>query len=292
MNPPVKHAYLIIAHHEFEVLSKLVQAIDDKRNDIFIHFDKKVKDCPSLAVHHSRLYILEKRIDIRWGHRSQIEAEYVLFEAACMHGKYRYYHLISGVHLPLKSQNDVHAFFSGLQDKEMLVHVPNSDYQTTLKMQRYNFFMKHFMHKTLWVRRLSQLLWRISIRIQKELHIYRNRNRSYTNASNWVSVTHNCVAYLLQIKNDVLRKYRFTLCGDEFFIPSELANSPLKDTISYDNRLLKCDFDGGSNPRTYTLADYDELVNSGCIFARKFSHMDMGIVDKILNHIGIEVDAK
>ena len=32
----MKHAYLIMAHHEFEVLGKLIQAIDDKRNDIFI----------------------------------------------------------------------------------------------------------------------------------------------------------------------------------------------------------------------------------------------------------------
>ena len=27
----MKHAYLIIAHHEFEILKKLVQAIDDER---------------------------------------------------------------------------------------------------------------------------------------------------------------------------------------------------------------------------------------------------------------------
>lgn len=39
----MKHAYLIMAHHEFEVLGKLVQALDDERNDIYIHFDKKVK---------------------------------------------------------------------------------------------------------------------------------------------------------------------------------------------------------------------------------------------------------
>lgn len=86
-----------------------------------------------------------------------------------------------------------------------------------------------------------------------------------------------------------MRKYRFTLCGDEFFIPSELENSYLKDRIYYDDRLLKCDFEGGANPRVYTLADYDELVNSGCLFARKFSHMDMDIVDKILNHILADV---
>lgn len=40
------------------------------------------------------------------------------------------------------------------------MHVPNSDYQTTLKIRRYNFFMKNFMHKVLFIRRLNQLLWR------------------------------------------------------------------------------------------------------------------------------------
>ena len=96
----MKHAYLIIAHHEFDILNKLIQAIDDERNDIFIHFDKKVRNCPSLTTHYSNLYILEKRIDIRWGHCSQIEAEYLLFETAGIRGEYHYYHLLSGVHLP------------------------------------------------------------------------------------------------------------------------------------------------------------------------------------------------
>lgn len=277
-----KHAYLIIAHHEFEVLEKLVQAIDDERNDIFIHFDRKLKSYPLFKTHYANLYILEKRIDIRWGHVSQIRAEYALFETAYMQGRYAYYHLLSGVHLPLKSQDYIHRFFDSLDDKEVLAHVPNSDYQTTLKMRRYNCFMKRFMHRNPFIRRMNQISWRICICIQEKLHICRNRKLFYTNAANWVSITDRCVSYLLQIRSDVLRKYRFTLCGDEFFIPSELEASDLKGRICYDDRLLKCDFGGGSNPRTYHLQDYDELVNSDCLFARKFSHEDMDIVDKIL----------
>lgn len=37
----MKHAYLIIAHNEPEVLRRLVKSVDDKRNDIYIHIDKK-----------------------------------------------------------------------------------------------------------------------------------------------------------------------------------------------------------------------------------------------------------
>lgn len=217
----LRHAYLIIAHHEFKVLEKLIQALDDERNDIFIHFDKKLKDYPVLKSQYAGLYVLENRVDIRWGHISQIKAEYALFEAAGERGGYHYYHLISGVHLPLKSQDYIHNFFDQLGDKEVMTHVPNCDYQINLKIRRYNLFVKNFAHKNLLIGRINQVLWRICIRIQRELHICRNTKQLYNNASNWVCVTESCIKYLLQIKKEVLKKYRFTLCADEFlFLPN------------------------------------------------------------------------
>ena len=41
-----KHTYLIMAHNEFEVLKELLLGLDDDRNHIYIHFDKKVKEIP------------------------------------------------------------------------------------------------------------------------------------------------------------------------------------------------------------------------------------------------------
>ena len=35
-----KHAYLIMCHDNFKHLSKLLMALDDVRNDIYIHIDK------------------------------------------------------------------------------------------------------------------------------------------------------------------------------------------------------------------------------------------------------------
>ena len=51
----MKHAYLILAHNEFEVLNRLIESLDDVRNDIYIHFDAKVKELPTLAVKFSKL---------------------------------------------------------------------------------------------------------------------------------------------------------------------------------------------------------------------------------------------
>ena len=77
-----KHVYLIIAHNEFEILKLLVKTLDDARNDIYIHFDAKCKELPNLKCNEAELYILNDRIDVRWGDYSQIETEMLLFEYA------------------------------------------------------------------------------------------------------------------------------------------------------------------------------------------------------------------
>lgn len=35
------HAYLIIAHEQFDLLESLLKCIDDARNDIYIHIDSR-----------------------------------------------------------------------------------------------------------------------------------------------------------------------------------------------------------------------------------------------------------
>lgn len=62
-----RHAYLILAHTDFMVLKELVGVLDDYRNDIYIHFDRKVIDPPILEAKYSKLLMLEDRVDVRWG---------------------------------------------------------------------------------------------------------------------------------------------------------------------------------------------------------------------------------
>lgn len=65
-----RHAYLIICHNNFKILQMLLSAIDDDRNDIYIHVDKKAVDVPFEdirgAVYHSPLTFIE-RVSVNWG---------------------------------------------------------------------------------------------------------------------------------------------------------------------------------------------------------------------------------
>ena len=107
-----RHAYLIMAHNEWELLNTLLSLIDDPRNDIFLHIDKKVKKMPDLyQPKYSKLYFTPKRYDVRWGDVGQVHSEMHLFRTAYEHGSYQYYHKLSGVDLPIKTQDYIHDFF-------------------------------------------------------------------------------------------------------------------------------------------------------------------------------------
>ena len=69
-----KHAYLIITHKIDFTLKTLLSLLDDERNDIFLHVDKKTvgfqeSDVEGIVTKGS-LHVLKHRLDVRWGHHS------------------------------------------------------------------------------------------------------------------------------------------------------------------------------------------------------------------------------
>lgn len=79
------HAFMIIAHNQFELLKKLILALDDERNDIFVHIDAKVKDFDfdsfKSLTKFSEIHFTD-RINVTWGDFSQVKAEMILLKAA------------------------------------------------------------------------------------------------------------------------------------------------------------------------------------------------------------------
>ena len=69
----MRHAYLILAHNEPLLLSLLIERLDDVRNDIYIHFDRKLSVLPQLTTRHAGLHIIEDRVDVRWADVSMMK---------------------------------------------------------------------------------------------------------------------------------------------------------------------------------------------------------------------------
>lgn len=273
------HAYLIIAHNQFELLNKLLRCLDYEENDIFIHIDKKSgeinKKVLLAGVSKSNVYFT-KRHNVVWGHYSQIESELELFSDAVSHGKYEYLHLISGVDFPLKNQKEIHEFFKNNNGKEFLhfqsEFFPEEDLE---KVQCYFPLQKWIGNKKKDSSKLY-LIQRAMVNLQKKIGYNRNKKTRFYKGANWVSITGDLANSLIHNKNQILKQYKYSMCADEIFLHTFVMNSEFKERIfdsSMNNKYSACmrliDWDRGG-PYIFKKEDFDELIESGMLFARKF----------------------
>ncbi|HAY3498921.1 glycosyltransferase [Elizabethkingia anophelis] len=285
-----RHAYLILAHTDFMVLKELVGVLDDYRNDIYIHFDRKVIDPPILEAKYSKLLMLEDRVDVRWGDISMLYAEYNLFETAYKADNYSYFHLISGNHFPLFNQDYLHDFFARCE-KNILMKMETSEKEIDLKFRKYNFFIKNFNSKNIRKKIIVQFFWHVLIKLQYIVGIKRNKDKQYYKASQWLSLKKDIMELVIKNKSNILKNYIYTLCSDEFFIPTLLENLVNRKSILYYDQLLKCEF-VGPNTKTYAISDFNELIESKCLFVRKIDDNNMGLISKIRSNYGVNYNHK
>lgn len=130
-----KQAYLIEAHKCDEMLLTLLRMLDVPWNDIFIHMDSKNTDYQPETVECRMKYAKvfhAKRHSVVWGGVSQVKAELVLLKTAVAHGPYQHYHLISGVDLPIQTQEDIRAFFEANPDVELSISTRTRSAHSTM----------------------------------------------------------------------------------------------------------------------------------------------------------------
>lgn len=289
------HAYMIIAHRQFDLLAKLITALDDERNDIFVHIDAKVRDFDfekfKVLPKRSRIYFTP-RIGVTWGDFSQVKCELILLAEVDKMQKsgraYDYVHLISGADLPIKSNNQIHAFFkenNGLQ----FVHFTD-DKATKESENRIRYYHLFRRRRNLFTKILAQ----IALRVQMLCGVNRlkNKNIKVQKGCNWFSITGAFAAYIAQASKPLEKIFRFSYCGDEVFVQTALVNSPFADDIymkNCGNNHLACarliDWQRG-NPYVFKMQDFDLIKNSPAMFARKFDmDVDSEIIDKVLQSI-------
>lgn len=283
-----KHAYLIMAHSDWSLLSKLLKVLDDPRNDIYIHIDKKSSFSTTNVyspIFSKCIYI--KRMNVAWGGHSQIKCELALLEAASRN-HYEYYHLISGQDLPIKNQNAIHEFFCVNSGKNYIKIDPNamaSGYALA-RIRDYHFFQNLIGKKEGHIIGLLRRLDSFCLSLQRLLSIDRLKNcsKKIYKGTNWFSITDAMVQTVLSEKKFIKKYCYWSLCADEIFLQTVAMNSDLKSTLVDDD--LRCiDWQRG-NPYTYLLNDYDSLVSNSKLFARKFSdNLDQSITTKIVQYV-------
>lgn len=290
-----KHAFLIMAHGSFDMLCSLVGVLDDERNDIFIHMDKKaegfepeyIKSAASLSS-----VVFLPQMSVRWGGYSQIKCMLALLETACGAGDYAYCHLLSGVDLPLKSMSEIHAFFDAHEGEEFIEYTsPSLDKNTLCRVSLYHFFNDWNISAE---RRRALEDRSLALQMRRGVDRTAGDATVYMKGATWFSITGALARFALSQKEDIRRRYRLTNCCDELFLQTLVYNSPYRERLhdksfTADNfgnlRYTRWD-DGQNSPAVLRAGDLAAIDASGCLFARKFDpSVDAEIAGIILNRV-------
>ena len=254
----MKQAILIMCHNEYYILEKLIELIDYPLIDIYIHVDIKWKNFPferlKNIVKKGKIFFTDERLDVKWGEYSQVECEMILLKQASKK-KYKYYHLISGVDLPLQRIENIFRYFNN--QKEEFVAFESFDY----------------------IR--EDLKERIKEPVDFQLR----------KGANWFSITNNLVNFILSNEQAIKDIFSNGYCVDEMFIQTLVYNSTFINNVHKECEdehlnIKRCiDWKRG-NPYIFKIDDFDNLINSGAFFARKFStNVDKEIIDKIYEYL-------
>lgn len=288
-----KHAYLILAHKNFSQLRKLVEMLDHPENDIFIHVDAKALEFNTSdwehVCHYSNLKFVEPRISVNWGGVSIMRCELALLKLATKSNRYSYYHLLSGMDLPIKSQSYIHQFFERNAGKEFI---------NLWEFKKST--LSRFRYYTLFPEGEGNFRTRIINHIFKAMQIlvgYRiNRDVNFHFGSQWFSITHELATYVLSKEDWLEKTFRHTSTCDEIFLATLVCNSPFKDRLFVkspvksqkeinESNMRLIDWTRGKSirhPWTFLRADYSLLMNSPHLWARKFDDaVDPEIIESL-----------
>ena len=285
-----KHAYLILAHQDFEVLQYLLKALDDQRNDIYIHFDAKVDILPALNLKNAKLIILEQRLPVYWGHVNMIRAEYLLLEKAIATKNYSYYHLLSGVDMPLKSQNEIHSFFDSQKGKLFIGYAQEDRLkEIRSRVGTYQSFSRYFRNDGSIAYSLGKVFRYFNNGIQRIFRINRNKSLEFKLGPQWFSITEEFVEYLIKKKKYYLSVFNHTYCSDELFVQTACWNSVYKkDIYNIGNEFEGCvraiQWKNGQLIN-WKFEDLQVLANSSACFARKFDKNELMLVKALYEQI-------
>lgn len=292
-----RHAYLILAHTAPEQLRRLIALLDDPRNDIFVHIDKRASFAPEDlygAARMSGLYFTDNRVAVHWGGVSIMYAELELLDKATKTGTYSYYHLLSGMDLPIKTQDTIHEFFDANTGWEFIDMWKMEDH-TLNRVRYYSLFPEGARSfYTAWPTKLLKL-------ILKGLHISINDGIEFRFASQWFSISDALARYIVSRRHFLEEVFKHTTMIDEIFLPTLVWDSPFRDKIfkgpgSTEEYPVSgtrfIDWSRGPSirhPWTFTKDDFELLKNSKAFFARKFDiRTDAEIIEKVANELAIK----
>lgn len=290
-------AILILAHKNPLQVKRLVRHLEPDFN-VFVHVDRRstIKEADFLEFAQT---VVVKKYRTTWGSLEIVRATLELFSLAaggCGHDRYV---LISGLDVPLMTNQQISSFFDrnrGVDFLEMRAVGP-TDESVLLRITSWHFFQKS-MRSWTWLQKgpVSYLLTRLAAGVGRNVNrlvmssgIRRPMNFAFFHGSQWMDLRDETVQNILQFvrqNSRFVNRFRFTHAPDEIFFQSALGNCgapPL--SVARPHRFIDWDR-GPEHPRVLRLEDLERLKSSRMMFARKLDDsIDADVIDALYDRL-------
>ena len=198
---------------------------------------------------------------------------------AAVKEKYDYYHLITGVDLPLKSNEEIANFFESHREKEFVDFDKNDNLTKKFysRFERFHFRKRRFFKNKLLkffffsLEAIGELLGFVIGAFFGKRHKRFSRNATFMKGSAYFDITHDLADYIVNQEQLIKKLYCYSICCDEVFLQTIVYNSPFKEKVTDINTRYIDWNTHANNPKTLTIDDYNSIKKSNCLFARKFS---------------------
>jgi len=280
----VKIAYIILAYNLPDQLVRLVNQLDYKGVNFYIHVDKRAKpeDFDHVYSHLScrpNVFFL-RRLSTPWGKIGCVKAMLAgINQIVESNVDFDFAINLSGQDYPIKSNQQIQdALQRGRQNSFMKYYsIPYKNHpqmEEWILYRHYYFARWHisFPKANMFESPILNRLWNpLAARIKVRYPLPPEMDPYYGSA--YWCLNREAVMYVsnfLKKQKDYVKRFSHVQFPDEFFFQTTLVNSPLKDNIVNEN-FRHIDFSAKkAHPKVIISDDLQTLLSSTKLFARKF----------------------
>jgi len=287
----MKIAYVILAYKYPEQLSRLINILRSERSAFFVHIDKKV----DISGFRSALgsgaddIVFLRRENSSWGSVGSVKAvlngiRQVLDSSI----KFDYIYVMSGQHYPIKTIQFIEEFFGKDTDKSHIqcMKLPDGCWGKEGGMDRISRYHPMFLRNR-HLFKITQLCLRY-LNFVLPPKTFPPYIKTYYGGEFMFGFNRYTAKYIMTFTEnhpDFIDFFKYVICADEIFFQTLLMNSDDEKVLSniVNTNLTYVDWSGPPpNPAILKRGDFDKLLSTDKLFARKF---DTTVDSKILDII-------
>ncbi|WP_274475887.1 beta-1,6-N-acetylglucosaminyltransferase [Mangrovimonas aestuarii] len=273
----MKQAILITAYKNLHHLKDIILFFDDEDFELFIHIDKKsvlsVSEIEKLRA-YKHVTLISRKYKVNWGGVNHLKCILHLSQQALNNGELKYFHLISGHDFPIKTLQEF---------KDFAVKNVGNSYISNFTLPTHHWFdgglnrLEYYnFYDLLDGKKRRGTIFKL-VRYQKKIGFKRPISKKMPQlygGETWWSLSREALQYVVDYtleKPRLLKRFRHTFCSEEMYFQTVVMNSVYsKKVVNHSLRYIDWNSRNGNDPANLDTTDFDTIIKSDCLFARKF----------------------